>query len=80
MSTSSLVNGLHLSQISYSDIKPGDIGFISKPGAKTNHVGIFVGIDETTGRAKWVHCAGEPRNTVVCDTTNKFSYYYRLFD
>lgn len=80
MSTSSLVNGLHLSQISYSDIKPGDIGFISKPGAKSNHVGIFVGIDENTGRAKWVHCAGEPRNVVVCDTTNKFSYYYRLFD
>ncbi|SDB56477.1 NlpC/P60 family protein [Butyrivibrio sp. INlla16] len=80
MSTSNFTNGLHLTQVSFSEIKPGDVGFISPPGAKSNHIGIFAGFDEATGRAKWVHCAGEPRNTVVCDTTNKFSIYYRLFD
>ncbi len=80
MSTNNLTKGLHLSQISYSQIKPGDIGFISAPGAKSNHVGIFVGIDEATGRGKWVHCSGAPRNTVVLDTTNMFSVYYRMFD
>ncbi|WP_026659372.1 C40 family peptidase [Butyrivibrio sp. AC2005] len=80
MSTNNLTKGLHLSQISYSQIKPGDIGFISAPGAKSNHVGIFVGIDEDSGRGKWVHCSGVPRNTVVLDTTNMFSVYYRMFD
>ncbi len=80
MNTSDFTKGLRLRQISFSEIKPGDVGLISPPGAKSNHIGIFAGFDEQTGRAKWVHCSGEPRNTVVCDTTNKFSIYYRLFD
>ena len=60
-------------------LKPGDVGLESTPGSKTNHIGIFVGYADN-GRAKWVHCEGAPSNTVVCNTTNCFKVYYKMFN
>lgn len=78
MSSSSFVSSLHLTRTTSDKLVPGDIGMANLPGATENHIGIFVGYDENTGRAKWVHSSGSPTNKVVCNTTNIFRYYYSL--
>ena len=78
-STGTFAPSLHLSRISADRLVPGDIGYMNLPGSTAgNHMGIFVGYDDTTGKPKWVHCVGLPTNTVVCNTTNAFRYYYSL--
>lgn len=78
MSTSDIVPSLHLHRISFTDLKPGDIGMEDLPGASSNHIGYFAGFDEN-GRAKWAHCSSGAGGVTV-NTTNCFRYYYRLFE
>lgn len=76
-STATFPGSLGLTRISAGELKPGDIGLEAPPGAGSNHIGFFVGYDES-GRAKWVHCTGSSGAT--CNMTNCFRVYYRLFD
>lgn len=79
MSTANFASSLNLRRTTADRLIPGDIGYMNLPGSDAgNHIGIFVGYDDTTGKAKWVHCSGQPKNTVVCNTTNCFRYYYSL--
>ena len=50
MSTSDIVPSLHLQRISFTDLKPGDIGMEDLPGASSNHIGYFVGLTKTAGQ------------------------------
>ena len=76
LSTANFTTSLGLSQISFSDMRPGDIGLENRPGSKTNHIGIFVGYDEN-GKAMWVHCNGSTGDVAV-NNTNCFRLYYQL--
>lgn len=76
LSTANFTTLLGLSQISFSDMRPGDIGLENRPGSKTNHIGIFVGYDEN-GKAMWVHCNGSTGDVAV-NNTNCFRLYYQL--
>ena len=44
---------------------------------KTNHVGMYIGKDEN-GQDLWIHCKGNPENTVVIDNGYLFKHYYQL--
>ncbi len=79
MGTVNFTKSLELEEISYSELKPGDVGLIRTPGLPSNHIGIFVGLDAKNGKPVWVHCTGTPRNTVVCEKTDMFSVFYRTF-
>ncbi len=63
-----------------SELKPGDVGLLregySTGSGNANHIGIFVGRDES-GNAIFVHCTGAPRNIVVCGMQN-FKVFYRI--
>ncbi len=61
-------------KISYSELKPGDVGLIAEPGTSTNHIGIYAG-KNAEGQDTWIHCTGAPRNTVVYGTYS-FKYFY----
>lgn len=74
-STSTITAGMQ--QISATELKPGDLGLMTVPGSKTNHVGIFVGYNDK-GQALWCHENSGAGNVCVNDTTC-FRYYYRLF-
>lgn len=56
----------------YSALKVGDLGFIAKPGAKTNHVAIYMG-KNTLGQDQWLECNS---SNGACVTT---STSYRVF-
>lgn len=43
----------------------------------TNHVGMYIGKDEN-GQDLWIHCKGNPENTVVIDNGYLFKHYYKL--
>ena len=75
MSTGTFTDSLGLEQIGFGELQPGDIGLQAVPGAASNHIGIFLGLDEN-GKALWVHCSGSGR--VVVNNTNCFRLYYRL--
>ena len=78
-STANFVSSLNLRRTTADRLVPGDIGYMNQPGSDAgNHIGIFAGYDDATGKAKWVHCVGQPKNTGVCNTTNCFRYYYSL--
>ena len=65
--------------ISRADVKPGDFGVIyygGSGGGRTNHIGIYVGRD-ASGKDWWVHCTGNPYNTVVVNNTNCFKVFLR---
>ncbi len=61
-------------KISYSDLKPGDVGLIKEPGASSNHIGIYAGRN-SDGQDMWIHCTGAPKNTVVYGSYS-FKYFY----
>jgi len=75
MSTGTFTDSLGLEQITFGELEPGDIGLQAVPGAASNHIGIFLGLDEN-GKALWVHCSGS--GGVVVNNTNCFRLYYRL--
>lgn len=75
-STSNFTTSLGLSQTSFMNMKPGDIGLSNVPGSPSNHIGIFVGFDEN-GKALWVHCNGSTANVAV-NNYNGFKFYYQL--
>lgn len=75
MSTGTFTDSLGLEQIGFGELEPGDIGLQAVPGAATNHIGIFLGLDGN-GKALWVHCSGS--GGVVVNNTNCFRMYYRL--
>lgn len=73
--------------ISQNNLKPGDLGFryvpagyggIGGTAGHTNHVGIYVGKDES-GNEIWVHENGTADN-VSAGTYNGFSYYRRVLN
>lgn len=75
MGTGTFTDSLGLEQIGFGELQPGDIGLQAVPGAATNHIGIFLGLDGN-GKALWVHCSGS--GGVVVNNTNCFRLYYRL--
>lgn len=75
MSTGTFTDSLGLEEIGFGQLMPGDIGLQAVPGAASNHIGIFLGMDEN-GKALWVHCSGN--GGVVVNNTNCFRLYYRL--
>lgn len=63
-------------EISYSELQPGDLGFKDSPsGSGINHVLIYVGKD-TGGNDLWVHCSSS--NGVVVNSPNYVKYYRRV--
>ena len=68
--TRTFCSSLGLSRIHYDQLKPGDIGLMNLPGSNSNHIGIYA------GNGMWIHCTGQPTNTVVYKNTNCFRYYY----
>lgn len=75
MSTGIFTGSLGLEQIGFGELQPGDIGLQTVPGAVSNHIGIFLGLDGN-GKALWMHCSGS--SGVVVNNTNCFRLYYRL--
>lgn len=75
MSTGIFTGSLGLEQIGFGELQPGDIGLQAVPGAVSNHIGIFLGLDGN-GKALWMHCSGS--SGVVVNNTNCFRLYYRL--
>ena len=63
------------SRISHSSLKIGDIGFYEVPGSEENHMGIYLGVDES-GNETWVHCSGSSGATYG---TGNFRYYVSVF-
>lgn len=64
-------------QISESELLPGDLGFLQKPGSSgINHVGFFYGYNEK-GEKMWLHCASGGGG-VVLNTYKGFKHYKRL--
>lgn len=74
-STGTITSGM--TQISVAELQPGDLGLMAVPGSNSNHVGIFVGYNES-GQALWCHENSSAGNVSVNNTTC-FRYYYRLF-
>lgn len=74
-STGTITEGME--QISASELQPGDLGLMAVPGSASNHVGIFVGYDES-GQALWCHENSSAGNVSVNNTTC-FRLYYRIF-
>lgn len=75
VSTSTITAGMQ--PISASELQPGDLGLMAVPGSASNHVGIFVGYNES-GQALWCHENSGAGNVSVNNTTC-FKYYYRIF-
>ena len=64
-------------EISYNDLKPGDIAFLNDPSkGSDNHVGIYIGKNDK-GEALWVHCNGSANNVSV-NTISYWKYFRRL--
>lgn len=74
-STATITDGLE--QITAAELQPGDLGLMAVPGSASNHVGIFVGYDES-GQALWCHENSSSGNVAVNNTTC-FRLYYRIF-
>lgn len=74
-STGTITSGM--AQISVTELQPGDLGLMAVPGSSSNHVGIFVGYNES-GQALWCHENSGAGNVSVNNTTC-FKYFYRLF-
>lgn len=67
-----------LTEITFEEMKPGDIGFIGNTASgKSDHTGIFLGMN-TEGVATWVHCSGS--QGAVCNTYGGFQVFYRVKD
>ena len=63
-------------EISYRDLKPGDLGFKDSPyGSGINHVLIYVGKDGS-GNDLWVHCSSG--SGVVVNSPGYIKYYRRV--
>lgn len=74
-STGTITSGM--AQISVTELQPGDLGLMAVPGSSSNHVGIFVGYNES-GQALWCHENSGAGNVSINNTTC-FKYFYRLF-
>ena len=57
-------------EISASELKPGDMG------VQNGHTGMFAGYEN--GRPVWVHCSGNPTNTVVMNGYGGFDHFYNV--
>lgn len=73
-STSTITSGM--SKISASELQPGDLGLMAEPGAASNHVGIFVGYNDS-GQALWCHENSSSGNVAV-NTTTCFKQFYKI--
>lgn len=75
LGNTSEIRDQYSTEISYDDLKPGDIGFLDKSGSGTNqHVGIYVGKD-SSGKDIWIDCNAS--NGVQEHNTGEFKVYYR---
>lgn len=64
------------SEISYNELRPGDLGFKDSPsGSGINHVLIYVGKD-SGGNDLWVHCSSG--SGVVVNSPGYIKYYRRV--
>lgn len=64
--------------LDHNSLKVGDLGFLNKPGAENNHIGIYAGVDEN-GNDLWIHCNASAGNVSV-NNYNGFRYYLSLAD
>ena len=63
-------------EISASELLPGDLGFKAKPSDPgTNHVLMYVGLT-SDGKRQWVHCSSS-KGGVVLNTPSYVKYYRR---
>lgn len=75
-----------IQEVSYTDLKPGDIGFINPPTAEFNVIGIFVGYQD--GVAKWVYMDKAAGTVVLTNggsvsgsgTQGSFAYFYKFLN
>lgn len=67
--------------ISKSELQPGDLGVIFIGGSSntaTNHVGMYMGKNQS-GNDLWIHCTGgEQRTVVISENYDRFHYYLRV--
>ncbi|MBQ8007243.1 MAG: C40 family peptidase [Lachnospiraceae bacterium] len=56
---------------SYSQLKVGDLGFIAKPGAKSNHVAIYMG-KNSSGQDQWLECNSSNGACITTSTSYKW--------
>lgn len=61
-------------EISESELLPGDLGFQNQVNAETNHVLIYAGTD-SEGQQLWVHCTSS--SGVVLNSPDYIKYYRR---
>ncbi len=75
LGNTSEIRDQYSTEISYDDLKPGDIGFLDKSGSGTNqHVGIYAGKD-SSGNDIWIDCNAS--KGVQEHNTGEFKVYYR---
>ena len=55
----------------YSSIKVGDLGFVSKPGAKSNHLAIYMG-KNASGQDQWLECNGSKGACITTSTSYRY--------
>ena len=75
-----------ITEVSYTNLKPGDIGFINPPSAEFNVIGIFVG--QKAGVAQWVYMDKAAGTVVLTNggsvssdgTQGSFGYFYKFMD
>lgn len=60
-------------EISWSEIRPGDLAFLVQPSKEENHVGICIGFDKED-RPVFAHCASKFDNVVVTNRGDVFNY------
>ena len=64
-----------MTEITFSELMPGDIGFISNSASGTSdHTGIYLGMTDA-GIPQWLHCGGS--TGAICSSTN-FSVFYTV--
>lgn len=59
------------SQISKSQLQVGDLGFINNPGAKENHVAIYMG-KNNNGQDEWLECNSSSGSCITTSTAYKY--------
>ncbi len=76
LTDSSLAMAGRLTEVSYDDLKVGDICYVSKKGVHPNHVGMYIGKSTDTGNNLYLVASTTVMRVIVTEY-NGFSYYYR---
>lgn len=73
MSTATITKELNCEEITYDELKPGDLLFKEKPGSKNNHIGIY------SGENNFIHNSSKYGSVVERDMSMiPWKYYYRI--